>query len=189
MSSCWQKGFRWKSVYCRVPGISIIFGVHHLSFGSLSKDAVRDTRWVSPVTARSSTTVYTGTTGRIDDLVVIYWWLKITQIVRHPIWYVRTRAHTQIDTGTTIFPSCPPHPLLTSFHITPHTQISFTYHRRCMNVIWTTHSVVMQSHYFIWQISFVASRRYSAGLAGGQLSRLRQYDKLADRKWRTIFAI
>lgn len=72
VSSGWQKGFRWKSVNCRVPGINIIFCVPQLSFGSLSKDAVRDTRWVSPVTARSSTTVDTGTTGRIDDFVVIY---------------------------------------------------------------------------------------------------------------------
>jgi hypothetical protein len=67
VSSGWQKGFRWKSVNCRVPGISITFCVPQLSFGSLSKDAVGDTRWVSPVTGRSSTTAYTTTTGRIDD--------------------------------------------------------------------------------------------------------------------------
>lgn len=71
VSSGWQKRFRWKSVYCRVPGISITLCVPRLSFGSLSKDAARDTRWVSPVTPRSSTTVYTGKTGRIDDFVVI----------------------------------------------------------------------------------------------------------------------
>lgn len=70
-SSGWQKEFRWKSVNCGVPGISITFCVPQLSFESLSKDAVRDTRWVSPVTALSSPTVYTATTGRIDDFVVI----------------------------------------------------------------------------------------------------------------------
>lgn len=67
VSSCWQKEFRWKSVNCSVRGISITFYVPQLSFGSLSKDAVRDTRWVSPVTGRFSPTVHTATTGRIDD--------------------------------------------------------------------------------------------------------------------------
>jgi hypothetical protein len=58
VSSGWQRGFRWKSVNCKVPGISITFRVPRLSIGSLSKDADGDTRWVSPVTPRSSTSLH-----------------------------------------------------------------------------------------------------------------------------------
>jgi hypothetical protein len=116
VSSGWQKGFPWKCVNYRVSGINITFCVPQLSFGSLSKDAIMDASWISPLTGSlfpSSLHCY----DRKDWwLRVIYWWLKITQIVSNPIWYVRTYTH-KLAQGQTFLLTAPPPP---SVDVIPH---------------------------------------------------------------------